>query len=106
MHKYNKQELPRQNGKYRITDISCITYSSSSFSNNRKDNGPKGYKMIIKGTVHKYNRANIDTDVIIPGPYLKIHDHEELAKHAMEGLDPQFPFKVAQGDFLVTGSNF
>ncbi|MDQ6723783.1 MAG: 3-isopropylmalate dehydratase small subunit, partial [Thermoproteota archaeon] len=38
--------------------------------------------MILKGTVHKYSRANIDTDVIIPGPYLKIHDHEELAIHA------------------------
>jgi 3-isopropylmalate/(R)-2-methylmalate dehydratase small subunit len=60
----------------------------------------------MRGIVHKYKRANIDTDVIIPGPYLKIHDHKELAKHAMEGLDPQFPSKVSQGDFLVTGSNF
>lgn len=24
----------------------------------------------------------------------------------MEGIDPKFPEKVAQGDFLVTGSNF
>lgn len=61
---------------------------------------------VMRGIVHKYKRANIDTDVIIPGPYLKIHDHKELAKHAMEGLDPQFPSKVSQGDFLVTGSNF
>jgi 3-isopropylmalate/(R)-2-methylmalate dehydratase small subunit len=61
---------------------------------------------MMKGIVHKYNVANIDTDVIIPGPYLKIHDHKELAKHAMEGLDPAFPDKVAKGDFLVTGSNF
>jgi 3-isopropylmalate/(R)-2-methylmalate dehydratase small subunit len=60
----------------------------------------------IRGIAHKYERANIDTDVIIPGPYLKIHDHKELAKHAMEGLDPRFPEKVSQGDFLVTGSNF
>lgn len=60
----------------------------------------------LKGTVHKYERDNIDTDVIIPGPYLKIHDHKELAKHAMEGIDPEFPEKVRQGDFLVTGSNF
>jgi 3-isopropylmalate/(R)-2-methylmalate dehydratase small subunit len=61
---------------------------------------------VMRGIVHKYKRANIDTDVIIPGPYLKIHDHKELAKHAMEGLDPQFPSKVSQGDFLLTGSNF
>ena len=62
--------------------------------------------IMMRGIVHKYKRANIDTDVIIPGPYLKIHDHQELAKHAMEGLDPQFSTKVRQGDFLVTGSNF
>jgi 3-isopropylmalate/(R)-2-methylmalate dehydratase small subunit len=61
---------------------------------------------VMRGIVHKYKRSNIDTDVILPGPYLKIHDHKELAKHAMEGLDPQFPSKVSQGDFLVTGSNF
>jgi 3-isopropylmalate/(R)-2-methylmalate dehydratase small subunit len=60
----------------------------------------------IRGRAHKYERANIDTDVIIPGPYLKIHDHKELAKHAMEGLDPRFPEKVSEGDFLVTGGNF
>ncbi len=62
--------------------------------------------MIIKGTVHKYNRANIDTDVIIPGPYLKIHDHDELAKHAMEGIDPEFTKKISKGDFLLVGNNF
>jgi 3-isopropylmalate/(R)-2-methylmalate dehydratase small subunit len=61
---------------------------------------------VLSGKVHKYDRSNIDTDVIIPGPYLKIHDHKELAKHAMEGIDPKFPEKVAQGDFLVAGSNF
>jgi 3-isopropylmalate/(R)-2-methylmalate dehydratase small subunit len=60
----------------------------------------------MRGKVHKYEKANIDTDVIIPGPYLKIHDHDELAKHAMEGLDPEFPQKVSDGDFLVCGSNF
>lgn len=61
---------------------------------------------VLKGRVHKYDRDNIDTDVIIPGPYLKIHDHKELAKHALEGLDPKFPEKVQQGDFLLAGSNF
>jgi 3-isopropylmalate/(R)-2-methylmalate dehydratase small subunit len=60
----------------------------------------------MRGKVHKYASANIDTDVIIPGPYLKIHDHRELAKHAMEGLDPRFPEKVSEGDFLVSGCNF
>jgi 3-isopropylmalate/(R)-2-methylmalate dehydratase small subunit len=63
-------------------------------------------KEMLRGKAHKYERDNIDTDVIIPGPYLKIHDHKELAKHAMEGIDPKFPEKVQQGDFLVAGSNF
>jgi 3-isopropylmalate/(R)-2-methylmalate dehydratase small subunit len=61
---------------------------------------------MLKGKAHKYDMKNIDTDVIIPGPYLKVHDHTELAKHAMEGIDPKFPEKVSQGDFLVTGNNF
>ena len=60
----------------------------------------------MKGNVIKYQRDNIDTDVIIPGPYLKIHDYNELAKHAMEGLDIDFHSKVKEGDFIVTGRNF
>ena len=61
---------------------------------------------ILRGKVHKYNKDNIDTDVIIPGPYLKIHDHKELGKHAMEGLDPNFSQKIGEGDFSLTGKNF
>lgn len=60
----------------------------------------------LEGTVHKYYRDNIDTDVIVPGQYLKIHDHVELAKHALEGIDPQFSKKVSEGDFLLSGRNF
>ncbi len=60
----------------------------------------------MKGIVHKYNKPNIDTDVIIPGPYLKIHDHDELATHAMEGIDTEFTKKVSDGDFLLVGNNF
>lgn len=60
----------------------------------------------MKGNVIKYSRDNIDTDVIIPGQYLKVHDYEELAKHAMEGLDPEFHSKVKDGDFILAGRNF
>ena len=60
----------------------------------------------MKGNVLKYERDNIDTDVIIPGQYLKIHDYAELATHAMEGLDPDFHSKVKEGDFIVAGKNF
>ena len=60
----------------------------------------------LEGVVHKYYRDNIDTDVIIPGQYLKIHDHKELAKHAMEGIDAGFSNKVNEGDMLLCGRNF
>lgn len=60
----------------------------------------------MKGNVIKYARDNIDTDVIIPGQYLKVHDYAELASHAMEGLDPDFHSKVKDGDFILSGRNF
>ena len=60
----------------------------------------------MKGNVIKYARDNIDTDVIIPGQYLKVHDYDELATHAMEGLDPDFHSKVKPGDFILAGKNF
>lgn len=60
----------------------------------------------MKGNVIKYARDNIDTDVIIPGQYLKVHDYAELALHAMEGLDPGFHSKVKEGDFILSGRNF
>ena len=60
----------------------------------------------MKGNVIKYEQDNIDTDVIIPGQYLKIHDYAELATHAMEGLDPDFHKKIKEGDFILAGKNF
>ncbi len=60
----------------------------------------------MKGNIIKYAQDNIDTDVIIPGQYLKIHDYDELATHAMEGIDPDFHTKVKEGDFIVAGKNF
>ena len=49
---------------------------------------------------------NVDTDVILPGKYLVLIDHRELAKHAMEGLDPAFPEKAKKGVIVVGGRNF
>ena len=60
----------------------------------------------MKGNAIKYDKDNIDTDVILPGTYLKLHDYDELAKHAMEGLDLDFHSKVKDGDFIVAGKNF
>ncbi|MBC7119948.1 MAG: 3-isopropylmalate dehydratase small subunit [Methanobacteriaceae archaeon] len=59
----------------------------------------------MKGKVWKFE-DDIDTDQIIPGRYLVIRDPKKLAKHLMEGIDPQFPDKVKKGDFIVAGKNF
>ena len=60
----------------------------------------------MKGRVIKYEQDSIDTDVILPGQYLKLHDHDELGEHAMEGLDPNFHSKAKQANIIVTGKNF
>ncbi|KXB01856.1 3-isopropylmalate dehydratase [candidate division MSBL1 archaeon SCGC-AAA833F18] len=49
---------------------------------------------------------NISTDLIIPGRYLVERDPESLAKHAMEGADPDFAENVEEGDIIVAGKNF
>lgn len=61
--------------------------------------------MTITGKTIKFGN-NVDTDVILPGPYLVHTDPNELAKHAMEGLDPKFPERAADGVIVVGGKNF
>lgn len=61
--------------------------------------------MEVSGRVWKFG-DNVDTDLIIPGHYLTIHDPEELGKHCMEALDPEFASKVKPGDIVVAGHNF
>jgi 3-isopropylmalate/(R)-2-methylmalate dehydratase small subunit len=59
----------------------------------------------IEGRVWKFG-DDIDTDIIIPGRYLVLTDENELAKHAMEGLDPEFYNKTKDGDIILAGKNF
>ena len=61
--------------------------------------------MKINGNAIKFG-DNVDTDVILPGKYLVLIDPKELAKHAMEGLDPAFPEKAKNGVIVVGGKNF
>jgi 3-isopropylmalate/(R)-2-methylmalate dehydratase small subunit len=61
--------------------------------------------MKIEGKVWKFG-DNIDTDVIIPAPYLVTTDMRELGKHCMEGVDVSFAEKVRPGDIIVAGKNF
>lgn len=61
---------------------------------------------IIKGRVWKYG-DDVNTDVIFPGKYTyTISDPQEMAKHALEDLDPQFAGEVEPGDIIVAGKNW
>jgi len=61
---------------------------------------------MISGKAIKYG-DNVNTDVIIPAKYLVLTlDPTELAKHAMEGLDPTFFRKAQGGAIIVAGKNF
>lgn len=64
--------------------------------------------MLLKGSAHLLKISDdINTDYIISGRYkFKIQDPNELAKHLMEDLDPDFYKKIKAGDFMVAGTNF
>ncbi len=49
---------------------------------------------------------NIDTDVIIPGRYLRTFNPEDLSAHVLEGERPDFTHNVQKGDVIVAGENF
>ncbi|HPD16633.1 MAG TPA: 3-isopropylmalate dehydratase small subunit [Planctomycetota bacterium] len=50
---------------------------------------------------------DVNTDAIIPAPYLVTTDPKELGSHAMEGSDqPDFAKRVRPGDVVVAGENF
>ena len=61
--------------------------------------------MRVSGPAIKFGN-NIDTDVILPGKYLVLIDPYELAEHALEGLDSNFPDKAKKGVIIVGGKNF
>lgn len=60
---------------------------------------------MVRGTVFQYG-DNVDTDVIIPARYLNVPTREELAKHCMEDIDPDYAASVKKGDVVVGGWNF
>ena len=48
---------------------------------------------------------DIDTDALAPGRYMKL-GVEEIAKHCLESVDPDFAASARPGDVLVAGRNF
>jgi 3-isopropylmalate/(R)-2-methylmalate dehydratase small subunit len=62
--------------------------------------------MEYQGRAWKYG-DNVNTDVIFPGKYTyTINDPAEMAKHALEDLDPTFATTMKPGDIIVGGSNW
>jgi 3-isopropylmalate/(R)-2-methylmalate dehydratase small subunit len=64
--------------------------------------------MRLEGKAHRFSpNDDINTDYIISGRYkFKIDDMNELAKHVMEDIAPDFAKKVGKGDFIIAGKNF
>ncbi|WP_292470136.1 3-isopropylmalate dehydratase small subunit [Methanolobus sp.] len=59
----------------------------------------------MNGRVWKFG-DDVDTDAVIPGRYLIMNTPKELAAHAFEGVRPEFPTEVKEGDIIVAGNNF
>ncbi len=62
--------------------------------------------MKINGKAYVYG-DDVNTDVLFAGKYTyTITDRKEMAKYALEDLDPDFVKTVGQGDVILGGSNF
>jgi 3-isopropylmalate/(R)-2-methylmalate dehydratase small subunit len=62
--------------------------------------------MLIDGRAWKYG-DNVNTDVIFPGKYTyTLTERADIAKHALEDLDPGFAGGVQAGDVIVAGRNW
>lgn len=62
--------------------------------------------MAIRGRVWRYG-DNVNTDVIFPGKYTyTVTERAEMARHALEDLDPRFASSVQPGDVIVAGRNW
>lgn len=60
---------------------------------------------IIEGKTWTFGK-NIDTDVIIPGRYLRTFNPQDLVDHVLEGERPDFTANVKKGDIIVADENF
>lgn len=59
---------------------------------------------LVGGRVWKLG-DNVDTDVLAPGAFMKF-GIDEIAKHCLEALRPEFAADVRPGDVIVAGRNF
>ena len=61
--------------------------------------------MVIKGKAHKFGNS-INTDDIIAAKYLVSTDVQELGRHCLETVRPNFAASIKAGDIIVAGKNF
>ncbi len=62
--------------------------------------------MLLAGRAWKYG-DNVNTDILFPGKYTyTVTERSEIARHALEDLDPTFAANVQKGDVVVGGRNF
>jgi len=62
--------------------------------------------LIIKGRAHVFS-DHINTDYIVSAKVKnRLTDLDEMAKHIMEDIRPEFYSEIQPGDFIVAGVNF
>ena len=87
----------------------AIRLSASSFqlpASSQPNSQPPTTSFQLSGRAWVYG-DNVNTDVIFPGKYTyTISDPAEMARHALEDLDPSFAGAVQQGDIIVAGKNW
>lgn len=62
--------------------------------------------MTLEGRAVVIPGANVDTDVLYPGPYLNVTDVETMKLYLFEGLDPTLRDELGGDTALVVGENF
>jgi len=60
---------------------------------------------LISGQAFVFGK-NIDTDQIYPGRFVELIREKDIARHAMQGVDPEFVETFKPGDIIVAATNF
>lgn len=63
-----------------------------------------GTKLVVRGRAFVFGDG-INTDAMAPGLYFKA-PMDEMARHCLETVDPEFARRVRPGDIVVAGRNF
>jgi 3-isopropylmalate dehydratase small subunit len=102
----NRQIGKSANSKLQIAKVQIANWQSPGEQAVSDDLQSAICNLQFSGRVWKYG-DDVNTDVIFPGKYTyTIKDEAEMAKHALEDLDPTFAANVRPGDIIVGGRNW